>query len=148
MSDTAYIVTQGAYSDYHIVAVFLDEDKAEHFLSIYNMTHSSIYKAEIEEYKICDGLINTAHREILVEYTPYCHHAITYTIGEDDTEPINGDRIILREFPYYHKEHGQTFEVFQFMLDIGGDEYSIDDEKLDRIAEDRYMAFKAKEAGI
>ena len=35
---TAYVVTSGQYSDYHIVAVFLDEEAATQFVNEYNAT--------------------------------------------------------------------------------------------------------------
>lgn len=49
-----YIITAGSYSDYHIVAVFLEKVKAEQFQDIHNsrICYSS-QECRIEEYSIC-----------------------------------------------------------------------------------------------
>lgn len=144
---TSYIITSGNYSDYHIVAVFMDKQKAEHFLWCYNRTHSRYSQADIETWEISDDAIDVNRKEILVEYRPDFSHAISYDVGEDGVKRVDRDSIVWREYPRNHRCSGQ-YEVFQFMLDIGGDEYSIDSDKLDKIARDRYAAFKAMDAGL
>lgn len=49
-----YIITQGCYSDYHIVTVFDDEDKAKAFVEAYNKHKTSSYDDDycVETYKI------------------------------------------------------------------------------------------------
>lgn len=42
-----YVITQGCYSDYHIVGVALDKEKAERIKSFFDRDY---YSAEIEEY--------------------------------------------------------------------------------------------------
>ena len=144
---TSYIITSGNYSDYHIVAVFMDRQQAEHFLWCYNRTHSRYNQADIETWKISDDAIDMNCKEVLVEYCPDTNHATEYAVGEDGVKRVEMDSIVLREYPRYYRRSGQ-YEVFQFMLDIGGDEYSIDSDKLDKIARDRYAAFKAMEVGL
>ena len=47
-----YVVTQGEYSEYHIVGVTLDREKAERWLELYNSEKGKYYYvAEIEEYE-------------------------------------------------------------------------------------------------
>lgn len=46
-----YIVTCGEYSDYGILAAFLDKSKAESFVEKYNRPDGCYDKAEIEEYE-------------------------------------------------------------------------------------------------
>ena len=49
---TIYIVTAGEYSDYGILAAFLDKTKAEQFVERYNRgVNYDSDKAEIEEYE-------------------------------------------------------------------------------------------------
>ena len=146
-NQTSYIITSGNYSDYHIVAVFMDKQKAEHFLWCYNRTHSRYNQAEIETWEISDNAIDVNRKEVLVEYRPDFNHATEYDVGEVGVKRVDSDRIVLREYPRHDRRNGQ-YEVFQFMLDIGGDECSIDSDKLDKIARDRYAAFKAMEAGL
>ncbi len=47
---TAYVVTQGSYSDYRIVKVFLDKERAQRFLDIFSK--SSYDEVFIEEYEV------------------------------------------------------------------------------------------------
>lgn len=49
---TAYIVTKGSYSDYGIVAVFLDRSIAQAFVDSHNRTESPYYHAAIEEWDV------------------------------------------------------------------------------------------------
>ena len=51
MDKTIYIVTQGSYSDYHIVSVFSTRALAEKFIEL-QPTESHYDKLEIEEYWI------------------------------------------------------------------------------------------------
>ena len=53
-SKNIYIITQGSYSDYYIVTVFDDEDKAKAFVEAYNKNKTSGYYDDycIETYKV------------------------------------------------------------------------------------------------
>lgn len=44
-----YVLTQGAYSDYHIVTATTDKDQAEKLCKIFNK-NNPYYRTEIEEY--------------------------------------------------------------------------------------------------
>lgn len=46
-----YIVTCGEYSDYYVLAAFLDKSKAESFVKKYNRPDGYYDRAEIEEYE-------------------------------------------------------------------------------------------------
>ena len=62
-----YIVTEGSYSDYHIVAVFSDEKKAK----LYSLT---LDDAGVEEYDVDDIDIDTNKKIItyaVVHYEPF-----------------------------------------------------------------------------
>ena len=153
MSDPkkAYIVTSGDYSDYHIVAVFTDHEKAEHFLGVYNSsTHWASSQAEIEEYTIGDDAVDVSTKEVLVELSmfPTDDAVITYHLGENVFCRLDKDELIERDYPARHKLAGQKYPVFRFMLDVGEDEWGVDDEKIRKIAYDRFAQFKAAQAGI
>lgn len=49
---TAYVVTEGSYSDYHIVRVYLDGDEAQRFVDAYNDTLTRRYKFTCNGYFI------------------------------------------------------------------------------------------------
>lgn len=46
---TAYVITKGEYSDYHICAVTLDKDKAEQLKKLFTDEWHEVY---IEEYEV------------------------------------------------------------------------------------------------
>ena len=152
MSDPkkAYIVTSGDYSDYHIVAVFTDHEKAEHFLGVYNSTHWASSQAEIEEYTIGDDAVDVSTREVLVELSmmPTGDAVITHHLGEDVFCRLDKDELIERDYPARHRLAGQKYPVFRFMLEVGEDERGVDDKKIRKIAYDRFAQFKAAQAGI
>ena len=54
-----YIVTDGCYSDYHIVAVFLEKEKAELYVKTHDFGQTSIFGSDmhIEEYDTQDDTI-------------------------------------------------------------------------------------------
>ena len=56
MNNEVYIVTSGCYSDYHIITVFTDKEKAKAFVDAYNSHKTSKYGDyyEIETYKVND----------------------------------------------------------------------------------------------
>ena len=153
MSDTkkAYIVTSGSYSDYHIVAVFTDHEKAEHFLGVYNSTqHWAFSQAEIEEYTIGDDAVDVSTKEVLVELNmfPTGDAVITHHLGEDVFCRLDRDELIERDYPARHRLAGQKYPVFRFMLEVGDYKWGIDDKKIRKIAYDRFAQFKAAQAGI
>lgn len=144
-----YIITSGSYSDYHIVAVFTDKKKAEHFLKIYNQTTNSLlYKADMETWKVTDDAVDIAKNEVLIEYVFNLPSGREYTHilhpGEDEVRRVDSDRLIERSDII-----GRKYSVFQFMLDIGNEKYpESNDEWILKIAHDRYAAYKAREEGI
>lgn len=48
---TAYVVTQGGYSDYHVERVYLDREKAHAYVDAYNRTQP-LDEMQVEEYPI------------------------------------------------------------------------------------------------
>lgn len=90
--DKIYIVTTGEYSDYHIVKVFNDKQKAEKYIQLYNQKNDYEYdKLDLEEYDITNTV---------PEYKDYIH--IVYDITNDD---LYIDTI--RDWDNYYEEKTQ-----------------------------------------
>ena len=68
MSKRVYLVTAGCYSDYHIIRVFLDKNKAESYMKICNEPDLN----ELEEYELSDDKV----------FTPIYYIKIDYYIGK------------------------------------------------------------------
>lgn len=79
-SNKVYIVTQGEYSDYHIVTVFMDRHDAEVFCAMHNrgkyvdwdsyeILEQEVGKVEYEpDRKIGYGFTMTAHGKLYLSY--------------------------------------------------------------------------------
>lgn len=69
-----YVITAGEYSDYRIVCVFTDKDKAEHFVNLHN-DYASKYswadEYEIEEYDSKDEEYSIDDAGLMYSYAPY-----------------------------------------------------------------------------
>jgi hypothetical protein len=84
-NEKIYVVTQGCYSDYHIVAATLDKTIAEKIAAKFSTKWE---KCEIEEYGDAEVMLKPAwmiyfDRTGLVESTRECDCAYDYsTIGE------------------------------------------------------------------
>lgn len=50
-----YVITQGVYSDYHIVGVALDKEKAERIASFFDSDSTNIEEYDTEKWDISDG---------------------------------------------------------------------------------------------
>ena len=69
-----YIVTQGDYSDYHIVAVFDNKEEAQKLVNSLNIIKTYFNEAKIEEYTILNSYKDYASDEenyIEVTYNSY-----------------------------------------------------------------------------
>ena len=75
-----YVITQGEYSDYHILGVSLDRERAERIVRLYNDDNACWHQPIIEEYETdvidvqMQGLLYTATRTaagIILNRTDY-----------------------------------------------------------------------------
>ena len=84
---TAYIVTEGQYSDYRILKVFLDEELAQQFVKIHNDSPWS--SAGIEEYEIEERITQPLYR-VEARWSPetdgFSLITRTYADIDDDTK--------------------------------------------------------------
>jgi hypothetical protein len=74
-----YVVTSGAYSDYHIDAVFTDKELAKRYCAAHN---SNNYPSWVEEYET---------DAVKVEGEEYVHHL--FVINERDTGPRSYENV-------------------------------------------------------
>jgi len=56
--DKVYVVTEGSYSDYHIVAIFSDKNNADIHAALLNSTESFYDEARVEEWDVDAEALN------------------------------------------------------------------------------------------
>lgn len=115
-----YIITKGAYSDYHICAVASDKNMAEKLCRAY--TNNDRHKARIEEYDL-----NERPEDVRIRYC--------VEITDDDVEVCVDD--------YDNKEH-----EFGDMGDFTAYVLARDQEHAVKIAQDRRAEYLAKKEGV
>lgn len=74
--DKVYVVTEGSYSDYHIVAIFSDENNADIYAALLNSTPRRD-GAEVAEWDIDDVEIDTRQKIIHYATVFYCQGEVT-----------------------------------------------------------------------
>ena len=93
--DKVYIVTSGAYSDYHIDAVFINEEKAKAYCECHT-------DRQIEEYELSDS----------DTYTPFNIVEIIYHLNPiyvADLEPkFEFEKLTLEEYGNYDKNSDEV----------------------------------------
>ena len=72
-----YVVTEGSYSDYHIVAIFSDKNNADIHAALLNSTESFYDEARVEEWDVDDVEIDTRQKIIHYATIHYCEGEIT-----------------------------------------------------------------------
>jgi len=73
-----YVVTEGSYSDYHIVAIFSDKNNADIHAALLNSTESFYDEARVEEWDVDDVEIDTCKKLIRYATVYYCKGEITH----------------------------------------------------------------------
>ncbi len=87
----AYVITEGEYSDYSIVCIFLDKEKAENYVKYHKSTNGWFNDIRIEEYDIEDDEYS------LIDEGFYLAEG-SFTVSEDaKVSEINVDNISLVE---------------------------------------------------
>ena len=131
MTQTIYVLTEGSYSDYHIIGVYSTEKlakEAKEFAYPY---------ADIEEYalnqipehppgmkawhvSICNGVLESAN-QTSINYSDVGEHEYIHEVGK------------------YNPERKVFFKV---------DCWAVDEEHAQKIALDKYYQHQAQQAGI
>ena len=71
-----YVVTEGSYSDYHIVAIFSDKNNADIHAALISSTRGRD-GAEVEEWDVDNVKIDTCQKIIRYATVYYCQGKIT-----------------------------------------------------------------------
>jgi hypothetical protein len=133
----AYVVTQGAYSDYHIVGVFTTEENAKIYADRINagQPYSS---ADIEEYEL-DEAVN---RQFLYQTHIYISRR-TETGFNKDTRLVHPDeyKFGLNTESHIGYSTGRLKEPYVMA-------YANTVEQAEKIAHDLWAQVQANEAGI
>ena len=118
----AYIVTDGEYSSYEIVKVFLNKEKAEKFAELYSKgdVFSSVC---VEEYEIYDDCFETTLEEPATYYAQYIN-LDNGKLGWSGEEKILSTAKSFYEFKYggikaYSKEsieHAKKIAIEQYQI--------------------------------
>lgn len=96
-----YVVTEGSYSDYHIVAIFSDKNNADIYAALINSTRGRD-GAEVEEWDVDDVKIDTRQKIIHYATVFYRQSEVTHVdisngidgmIRFDQPIRINDDRL-------------------------------------------------------
>lgn len=133
--DKLYAVTAGAYSDYHIVALCSDRNKADEICEVYNRSYTfgGWGMASVEEYE--DGSRVDLNRPV---YEVSIHgdlYEAKELIGEDKVEAV------CEAWHPFNQIY--TNGVFIF-LDI----YADSKEQAIKIAQDKFAEYKARKEGL
>ena len=127
---TAYIVTEGSYSDYHICAVFSSKEQAQHYIDMHSL-FDAYSDYDIEEYEI-DETLQASYLFVTYDYK--------------SNRIIDVDETLAKGEP-------NGYYVFQFYIEKNS---RVIDEKtgllkkdiLLKIAQDEYARYKAQKEGI
>lgn len=72
-----YVVTAGTYSNYHVVCIFADKEKAKHYIELYNRNvcdRSWYDEYNLEEYDTMDDLFTIEESGLMYAYAPGMIH--------------------------------------------------------------------------
>lgn len=91
---TVYVITDGDYSGYHIVRVYLDKEKAEHFIELHKDRHGWKEGHRIEEWDTSDDLdpsqteIDHGSTDTREGYYVYLYPLTLSRLGWNGPEPV------------------------------------------------------------
>ena len=136
----AYVITQGEYSDKHIVHITTDKKKAERYIEYNNARYVDRYywgNCYLEEYEIDD---------FEVDDTPI-EKVNTWNIDVYDNGKIQVKRVCMchREESRVEDYHCYTKPCFYSVVVFTDDE---SEEKAKKIAVDLVAKYKAEQEGI
>ena len=130
-----YAVTAGAYSDYHIVALCSDRNKADKICEVYNRSYTfgGWGAASVKEYK--DGGRIDLDRPVFEVSIDRDLYKAKELIGEDKVEAV------CENWHPFNQIYTNGASLF---LDI----YADSREQAIKIAQDKYAEYKARKEGI
>lgn len=117
-----YVVTEGEYSDYSIVKVFLDKEKAEKFAELYSK--GDIFSTvSVEEYEIYDNNFDCSLTEPIEFYVQYMDLE-NGKLGWNGKEKVLSSATSFYEFKYgmlkacsqKSAEHAKKIAIEQYQI--------------------------------
>ena len=114
-----YVITKGAYSDYHIVGVSLDKKRAEEIAKAVSEEPIDLYRAYVEEYDTDALAVNL-------------RYGVWFNNGYWNAEPNDYDKY---QSNYAYNDH--SFIV-----------YAKDENHAIKIAQDMRAEYLAKQKGV
>lgn len=137
-----YAITKGSYSDYHIITITADKERAELIAKLHSTTNGCDGEARVEEYE--DGeysllpLFKIAYeKEVLYVDTVNMHYAEKPWVSGDYN--IDGEDIELNKV--YSWEYDGAPCLYFYVRARG-------EENAKKIAYDLIAEYKARNAGI
>ena len=154
----AYLVTAGAYSDYHIEKVFTDKKKAYAYAITANKgDRRFIGECEVEEWDIDDDNI-----KITDDFTIY--PVLNFTVRPNDQHEYSivskGMYIDYYDQPselsvekkldtnLYYEGYHCSYYIFKVEFPLQSNKTDYTDEELKKIATDWWAKYKAEELGL
>lgn len=133
---TVYVITEGEYSDYHIVGIYSTRKLAEDTLKLLK-AHSGryYYYNDVEEWDL--DTYQPQHTFLQVSY--YYDSNEVHSLFVD--QPMEFDR-------YYHSNNDNSRRYNAFMFTIPYNPRLDDELVLRKVAQDRFAAWKAERANI
>ena len=131
-----YIVTQGEYSDYHIVTVFTNRRDAEVYCAMQNRGNIDYWGYSISEYNIGE-----------VAYPPDVKIGYLFAMG------VNGRMRLVGTFTKRIGKNVIVPNVVRAETDCYGTEYEVgvmatSREQAEKIAQDLIAKYKAEKEGV
>lgn len=123
-----YIVTSGSYSDYHIVRVFVDEEKAKAYLRF-------CPDGEIEEYETDDDIEFVPFRVASMRYDVYYPGGASFSINTywKNEQESNKE---TEEYAYYYDDLGRYKRLcMRRVINSDKEDFELE-EKYRRVCED------------
>lgn len=133
-----YIVTAGEYSDYGILAAFLDKTKAEQFVEKYNRPDGYYDRAEIEEYE--EGIPFDFNTQDIYE--------VRFYEGTDRAPDVTktelSDSFMYQNIPRVVAPHASVYSNWSHLVTVAAK----DEDHAFKIACDALAKWKAEQEGL
>lgn len=139
-----YIITQGCYSDYHIVTVFDDEDKAKAFVEAYNKRRTKNQDDYcVETYKINSIDVRLAEGKIYFNAWTTISGSL-FVEPDPDCDPERVGIVNARHCNAYDSSVGLHVPVYFYSVTVLAENI----DKARKIAADKIAEYKANKEDV
>ena len=129
-----YVVTEGTYSNYHIVFCTLDKERADTFVKRYNKREYDCYR--VEEYDADVIKLFDDGRELYQVWKRDNDSVRVY-----DEEPCYQDQFVINKVNRYNVKNPKSIQYSVYVM-------AEDEEHAKKIGEDLIYEYMARKAGI